>query len=243
MVKIKYITKKMLLAIYERSVGLFILPMLLLEERRPRFPHINERPIEYSFALDVLSELCPKTIIDVGSGKSSWPHVLSNCGFRVTAIDKINDYWGLTFTNRHYHVIKDDITDPRIDKRFDAATCISVLEHIPNHVDAIEGIFSLLKPGGYLILTVPYNEDSYIDNVYKLPGAGYGQNAGFICQVFSRNQIDTWVKSIDGKIICQNYYCVFTGDFWTFGERVYPPHKVEKTEKHHLTCLVLRKDL
>mgnify|MGYP001255149908 CR=1 FL=1 len=234
---------KLLLAIYERLIGLFIMPMLLLEERSPSTTSINERVIEYSFALKVLSELCPQTIIDVGSGRTSWPHMLSGCGFLVSAMDKIDGYWNLSFTNRHYHIIKDDITNPQIEKRFDAATCISVLEHIPNHMAAIEGMFSLLKPGGYLILTFPYSERRYIDNVYKLPGAGYGQDARYTCQVFSRDQIDAWLKNSKAELICQEYYRVFTGEFWTFGERVYPPCEVKKNEKHHLTCIVLRKNL
>ena len=38
---------------------------------------------------------------------------------------------------------------------FDLITCISVLEHIPADHEAVEQIWSLLRPGGRLILTLP----------------------------------------------------------------------------------------
>lgn len=38
---------------------------------------------------------------------------------------------------------------------FDLITCLSVLEHIPEDKDALETMWSLLRPGGKLILTLP----------------------------------------------------------------------------------------
>jgi len=38
---------------------------------------------------------------------------------------------------------------------FDLITCLSVLEHIPEGTDALETMWSLLSPGGKLILTLP----------------------------------------------------------------------------------------
>lgn len=215
--------------------------MLFREWKSPPHKHINERPIEFSFAFKWLSKICPVEVLDVGSGTTAWPHVMANCGFRVTAIDKIKGYWKDSFLNRHYYIINDDITTPKIAKRFDFITCISVLEHIPNHKAAINGMFTLLKPGGYLVLTFPYSEKRYIDNVYKLPDAGYGQNYPYICQVFSRSELDAWLKEKPAKIIDQEYYEVFTGEHWTFGERIYPPRKVPKGERCHLTCIVIQK--
>ena len=40
-------------------------------------------------------------------------------------------------------------------KTFDLITCISVIEHIPTDKKAIETMWSLLRPGGRLILTMP----------------------------------------------------------------------------------------
>jgi len=233
--------KKTLDRWYRILGGWYLIPTLKSEWRRSAFKKINERAIEFGFALKWLSKICPGDVLDVGSGKSAWPCTMVDCGFHVTAIDKIQGYWAKEFVNRHYYVINDDITKPKIMKQFDLITCISVLEHIPNHKAAIKGMFKLLKPGGYLILTIPYNEKQYIDNVYKLPGAGYGQDASWICQVFSRSQLDAWLNENPGKIIEQKYYQIFNGDFWTFGERIYPPLEVKKQEKCHLTCVVIQK--
>lgn len=232
--------KKTLFRIYQ-IVGRWYLTPILRQEWKSTPNWINERPIEFGFAFKWLAKTCPSEVLDVGSGTTAWPHVMANCGFRVTAIDKIMGYWKDGFFNRHYYIINDDITKPKITKQFDLITCISVLEHIPNHKDAINGMFRLLKPGGYLVLTFPYNEKRYIDNVYKLPDAGYGKNAPYICQVFSQKKIDAWLEGNQGKIVDQEYYEVFSGMLWTFGERIYPPRKVKKREKCHLTCLIIQK--
>ncbi len=227
--------------IYEGIGNIYLKPILLIEQKYPPFGNINERPIEYGFAHKCLSETCPVEVLDVGTGTTAWPHIMANCGFKVTAIDKIEGYWKEGFSNRHYNIIHDDITKTKITKKFDLITCISVLEHISNHKEAIKGMFRLLKPGGHLVLTFPYNEKQYVDNVYKLPDAGYGQDLPYITQVFSRKEIDAWLKENPGKIIDQEYYQVFSGDLWTFGERICPPLKVKREEKHHLTCILIQK--
>jgi 2-polyprenyl-3-methyl-5-hydroxy-6-metoxy-1,4-benzoquinol methylase len=166
---------------------------------------------------------------------------MAKCGFRVTAIDEISSYWQGEFFNRHHYVIHDDITNPKLDRTFDAITCISVVEHIPDHLAAIRGLFKLLNPGGHLILTFPYNEERYVDNVYALLEAGYGKGASYVCQVFSREEINSWLRECPGTIIEQEYYQIFSGDLWTFGERVCPIRKVSSSELHHLTCIHIRR--
>jgi SAM-dependent methyltransferase len=159
----------------------------------------------------------------------------------VTAIDNIYDYWPKGMFNRHFYVIQDDITHTGLTKKFDLITCVSVLEHIPNYKAAVQSMFNCLHPRGHLVLTFPYNEKKYIENVYKIPGAGYGQDAPQICQVFSRNELDNLMKTNNGLILEQEYWEVFTGDFWTFGERLYPPRQVDKSEIHQLTCILCQK--
>lgn len=212
------------------------------EYESQRVGRISERPIEFRFVFEQLTNLNATTVLDVGTGTTAIPHLLSQCGFFVTAIDNVRDYWPTGMFNRHFHVIDDDITQPRLDQRFDLITCISVLEHIPNHDAAIRSMFGLLNPGGHLVLTFPYNEGKYVDNVYKLPGAGYGQNAPYICQVYSRAQVDGWLKENHATVVQQEYWQCFTGEFWTFGESLHPPRRVEKDERHQLTCLLMRRD-
>ena len=233
--------RKSLLSVYNLGAKLYLNPLLKAERRKPVFPTINERSLEYGFIFDQLRKLWPDRILDVGSGRSSWPHILYNCGFNVTAIDRMDEYWTGAFTNRHFHIINDDITATRITDHFPFITCISVLEHIPGHSRAVGNMISLLEEGGRLILTFPYNETAYHRNIYQHPEAGYGKDASFITQIYSRSEVNGWLESNPVEIVEQKYFKVFTGEFWTFGKRISPPIEVSKDEHHHLTCLALKK--
>lgn len=196
----------------------------------------NERSIEYRFVFHSLLNSYHRSILDVGTGTTALPHLLTTCGFRVTAIDKIHGLF-----NRHYYVMQDDITNTRISDKFDFITCVSGLEHIPNHRDAIRCMFKLLVPGGHLCITFPYNEKKYIYNVYKLQESIVGNHINYICQSYSRDEIDGWLDTNGGKIVLQEYWKCWSGDFWSCGEKLFPPQQVDKHEKHQLTCILIQK--
>ena len=51
-----------------------------------------------------------------------------------------------------------DITDlPIDDNSFDAVTCFEVLEHVPDPVKAIDELDRIIRPGGTLLITAPFN--------------------------------------------------------------------------------------
>jgi len=224
-----------------KIIKMVIGPVCKREFLRQQFFRRNERSVEYSFLFHHLSHLCPTTVLDVGSGLSPLPQLIRLCGFIVTAIDNVRDFWPEGMINRHYYIIDDDIRNPKIKKSFDFITCISVLEHIREHEKAVKSIFSLLKPGGHLVMTFPYNEKKYIENVYDLPDSSYGKDYSFICQSYSRAELNRWLEGGEAEILKQEYWQFFSGEFWTCGEQLEPPKKVNKEEKHHLTCLLLRK--
>ncbi|MBN2072978.1 MAG: class I SAM-dependent methyltransferase [Actinobacteria bacterium] len=232
--------RKIFIRIYKKIVYLLLKPILKREYKAQK-EFINERPLEYSFALRHISKIYPKKILDIGPGKSSLPHLLYNCGFNVTSIDEMCGYWNKDLENRHFLIIKDSIVNPKIRQGFDLITCISTLEHIPDHESAVRNMFSLLKDGGYLILTFPFNEQVYFYNIYDTDDAGYGKSHKYICQVFSRNELEEWLKENNGEIIDQEYYNVFTGKYWTYGKRLEIPQTVSKNETYQLTALLLRK--
>ncbi len=224
------------------SIGLWYGQMLCKREyHSQKFIGINERPVEYAFAFRHLTKKCPRTVLDVGTGITALPALMRNCGFLVTSIDNISDYWPAGMINRHYHVVNDDITNTRLKNTFDFITCISVLEHIKNHAAAVKSMFSLLKPGGHLILTFPYNDKNYVKNVYKLPGSGVKEEYSFITQVFSRNELSAWTKDNGGVILEQEYWRFFTGEYWTFGDMICPPIQVGKDEEHQIGCVLIQK--
>ena len=210
-------------------------------EMQSQWHRITERRIEYRFALDCLTCAGPHTVLDVGTGATAFPHLLRSCGFHVTASDNITDYWPSGMFNRHWHVLDDDITRTRLTQQFDFITCISVLEHIPAHADAVRSMFGLLKPGGRLALTFPYNHHQYVANAYQLPQASYGQDLPFVCQIFSRNEVQRWLDENQGTLERAEYWEVFTGEFWTCGDWLPVPRQTSVDEQHQLACLLLQK--
>lgn len=231
--------KERIAQVYYKTAQLPLHPILKYEWSKRGQRRINERPVEYAFSLRCLSELSPESVLDVGTGTTAWPQLLANCGYAVTAMDEGGSYWGSQATNRHHLLLHDDITDPALDATFDAITCLSVIEHIPDHLAAIRGLRSLLAPGGHAIMSFPYDERRFVDNAYSLPGASYGTDAQYICRVYSRRELKQWLDE-GFEIVQQEYYRIFTGDLWTLGERLRPPTQATSAEPHHLTCLLLR---
>lgn len=232
---------KKIKSLFKYVLMLYVKRVCKQEYSLQSFSNINERPIEFAFLFRQLVNLWPKKVLDVGAGMTSLPHLMRNCGFHVTATDNIKDYWPRGMINRHYHVLNDDITQTTLTDSYDVITCVSVLEHIKEHQEAIKSMYKLLVPGGRLILTCPYNEESYAENVYALPESSVTENFAFITQAFSRKELDSWLGDTSFKVIEQEYWDFFEGEYWTCGERIIPPRRVEVHNRHQLTCLLLQK--
>lgn len=233
-----------------RSIFLRLEPVLpasvisKLEFRKQKFIGLNERPMEYGFVFRCIGMLYPTSVLDVGTGTSALPHLIRNCGPFVTAIDNIRDYWPSGMSNRHYHVLDRDITSniPVLHEKFDLITCISVLEHIKDHDRAIHNMFEMLNEEGHLVLTCPYTENEYMENVYLLPESNaYGKQMPFICQSYSKEKLHSWLTDNGGEIIDQEYWQFWDGDFWSTGGRIIPPRKTGPDAKHQHTCLLIKK--
>ena len=210
------------------------------EYETQQFRWVNESPIMYSFVFKWLARCGPVTVLDVGTGNSALPSLMRTSGCVVTATDHRGVYWSKGVFNRHFHIVDDDITDSHLTGPFDFITCISVLQHCPNHASALRSIRRLVRPDGHVALTFPYNDRRFVEDVYRLPEAGYGKTNPYACQVLSRNEVDGWLKTGGWKVVEQEFWDVFTGELWTFGERLRPPRQVQRHEKHHLTCLLLQ---
>lgn len=205
------------------------------------FRRINERPVEFSFVFRKLAEINPRTVLDVGTGKTSLPHLIRTCGFLVTATDNIVDYWPNGMINRHFHVMNDDITHTRLDQKYDVITCVSVLEHIDRHDAAIQSMLSLLNPGGHLLLTCPYHEQEHVDNVYDLEGSSYGQGAAYQTRAYCRQDLQRWFPAETCQIREQEFWQYWEGKHWTVGKQILPPTKSSVDQPHQHTCLDIEK--
>lgn len=204
--------------------------------------YLNERPIEYEFVLrGLLNNKC-LNVLDIGTGTNSFSSVLKHCRFNITATDlKSNSYWA-NFTNRHIHVIKDDITKTRLKEKFDAVLCISVLEHIPDFSDAVKGMVERLNDSGVLIMTFPYSHGEYCDNVYKLENADdMAKQFRYIGHSFSTDEIQMFCNKYEIEVVETQFAKGWTGKFWRTGERIDFPIKVDNPNEANLGCFIFKK--
>lgn len=234
-------TVSMLKNVIHRLGQLYIQKIVENEALSQNFTKHNERPIEYRFVFHCLTQLRPLTVLDVGTGTTALPSLMANCGCVVRAIDNIRDYWPSGMVNRHWQVINDDIRKPQTKEHFDMVTCVSVIEHIDKPVIAFKSMIALLRPGGHLVLTTPYNEQRSVPNVYALPGAAYGQDAPYICRSTSRREVDGWLSETGAEIVCQEFWQFWSGEVWTQGTPLSAPRQVSRNDSHQLTCLLLQK--
>ena len=58
-------------------------------------------------------------------------------------------------------VVKGNSFKERIDKKFDLVIANHVVEHIPNMIDWLQNVASILKENGALFLTVPHKEYTF----------------------------------------------------------------------------------
>lgn len=226
---------------YAAGARLYLGPVLRRESSEPLYDAIGEQGFDWEFSLRAVNECAPPRILDVGTGLAAWPHVLASCGYDVTAIDRVDGYWRDGLFNRHFLVRPDDITQPRVEGPFDLVNCTSALQHVDDPDAAMREMFRLTRPGGHIVLTFPYNEQSYVEDVYALPESRYGKEFGFPCHVFSRVQLDGWLAENGGELVRQEYLEVFTGHLWTLGERIAPPRRTSVDRPHHRAAVLLRK--
>jgi SAM-dependent methyltransferase len=242
LVELTRVLKNAVMYAYEAGGRAYLTPALRHEEGEAFTSEISEGAFQYADALRALTDANAREVLDVGTGLVCWPRLLTDCGFRVTAIDKYSrGYWSDRRPfNRHYLVHQDDITNLQREGLFDALTCLHVMMAIVDHRAAIAGMFQHVRPGGVLVLSFPYNERHGVENVYALPEAGYGQGFGFPCRIYCQEDITGWLDEYPGECIAQERYRVFSGELWTMGQRI-PPERAAADEPHHFTTVVIRK--
>lgn len=125
---------------------------------------INERIVEVPFVFKNLPQSNKAKILDVGCCETILPIQLASLGYKVTGLD-IRPY---DLFHPNFLFVKEDICETKLSSnQFDLIICISAIEHIgldtiygrsnkkSSDKKAIKSMFSLLKPGGKLLLTTP----------------------------------------------------------------------------------------
>lgn len=125
------------------------------------------RKLEYAFVFDNLQLDDSLKVLDVGSGVTILPHILSRMGCQVDALDPVPD-WRLAITeigqlyNSFYdsdvNYINEYVFSIQGRELYDRVISVSVLEHLPKKEigRTLDKMVTLLKPGGHLILTFDY---------------------------------------------------------------------------------------
>lgn len=136
------------------SVSRPILNVLFAYDNRYRTRGKSERATEYAYVLKQLGKFEPDTVLDIGTGRSSLPHLLSYCGYKVTAIDLMRFYRNIPELNRHHPVKNHDITLKPMPAS-DAIIAISTIEHIKDIDLALKNIRLSMNLDGVFICTIP----------------------------------------------------------------------------------------
>jgi len=103
------------------------------------------------------------SLLDIGAGKSPYKEFAQQLGYDYRSHDfssyvPSSDSPGLQNPSWDYpeHDFVMDILDLPSDIKADLILCTEVLEHVPDPVRAFQKMVSLLKPGGILVITVPF---------------------------------------------------------------------------------------
>lgn len=127
---------------------------------------------EYPWALGRAGLAPGSRVLDVGSGDSILPVYLAKQGHRVSAVDlemdgSLGERHGVEIDYR-----RADMTAlPYADATFDAAFCISVIEHLPDEriARAMAELHRVLRPGSPLLLTTDYYDDAEAEIWHRSP--------------------------------------------------------------------------
>ncbi len=99
-------------------------------------------------------------VLDVGCGAGLLSEALARSGAQVTAIDLAPDLIKVAKLHRlesgvdvDYRLQSAEALAPEMPGRFDAVTCMEMLEHVPDPGAILAACATLLKPGGRLLVS------------------------------------------------------------------------------------------
>ena len=116
---------------------------------------------------EIIKPYCSGNVLEIGSGIGNISQFFLNDGFDISLSDLSNDYFKILenkfsgFRNLKGLFCLDfaekdlEKTYPHLIEQFDTVFALNVLEHVPDHEQAIRNCYKLLKPGGNLVILVP----------------------------------------------------------------------------------------
>jgi SAM-dependent methyltransferase len=109
---------------------------------------------EFRETLGMLAET--STLLEVGVGEGNFLQAAKQKGHDCYGVE-LNVQAAARVRDLGFEVFEQKLSDLAIhcQKRFDVICSFQVLEHVPNPLNFLEGMITLLNPGGRLILSVP----------------------------------------------------------------------------------------
>jgi ubiquinone/menaquinone biosynthesis C-methylase UbiE len=151
-------------------------------------------------------------MLEAGAGDGYLLHYLRkhNLNFHYNATDISETRTKRIKDNAPFcNIVKGDICSlPYKDNTFDLTICSQTLEHIPNHQEAVSEIFRVTNAEGYVLITVP-NEEELI--LIECPHCGKEFYQWGHVASFDKKSIRTLIANAGGGDMTFKYF--FTSDF------------------------------
>lgn len=135
-------------------------------------------PLRLAWIDRVVGGLPGKDVLDVGCGGGILSEAMAARGANVLGIDLAQAALGVARLHRlesgvnvEYRLVSAEALAQELPGRFDAITCMELLEHVPDPASIVDACGRMLKPGGVACFsTLNRNAKAY---VYAILGAEY----------------------------------------------------------------------
>lgn len=128
-------------------------------------------------------------LVDVGGGAGEFTAYARSIGYGTTLIDG-NSTSVKEERKRGHEATEVDLNDGLEGlpaSSFDAAVCLEVIEHVVSAERLLHGIYRLLKPGGFLVVSTP-NFAYVVDRIRYLVGSNLREE-GYHYRFFTQRQL------------------------------------------------------
>jgi len=107
-------------------------------------------------AAELVKKIFPAgtTVLDVGAGAGAFSKRLTDLGYSVTALDVDPQKW-IPKDIPFLILDIDKGIKGSVNNTYDSVCCLEVIEHVENPWNLLREIYSVTKPGGYLLLSTP----------------------------------------------------------------------------------------
>jgi ubiquinone/menaquinone biosynthesis C-methylase UbiE len=167
---------------------------------------LNNQSDREKWLKEVIKKIPPgQRLLDAGAGELQYKKFCAHLDYvsqDFAQYDGQGDRQGLQTTKwdqSQLDIVSDITNIPEPAASFDAVMCIEVLEHLPAPVGALKEFSRLLKPGGKLILTAPFNSLTHFSPHFYQTG-------------YSKNFYQYWLHKLGFEIIDMQ----FNGNYFEY---------------------------